>query len=170
METAADLLALIHRGIEKPVTMELKRVRSRESESRFGWVIQPRLCTVIEASWLTIHRDVTHVHAHREGEDVLRGSGAMRWLFEGRKIPVRVAATDLVIINGTRWFLDPAWEDAATDWKEEWESQVSSAKGSTELPDLHDAPDFVSEFPPQPENPRRMHIFIGDGSLAGKYS
>lgn len=39
---------------------------------------------------------------------------------------------------------DPSWEGTATDWKEEWESQVSSVKESTELPTIHDVPGFVS--------------------------
>lgn len=249
MQTVTELLELIRRGAEKPATVALEVIRTREPESHFVAVTQPTFFLSLDATGLTVHHSASGVHALRGEADVGRGSGATRWVFEGREVPVLVDVADLQILGTAGFFLDPAavienmnlddadlglilagevagrttwvvpsaahsrlhledhprlievdqehgtllaveserehieavsvlfpsvmsdptWEGATVDWKEEWDAQLAALKEHVELPASEDLPGFLEQLPPQSTDPRRLRIWIGDGSLEGSY-
>lgn len=244
-----EILSLIHRGAETPVSLTLAVPRAEEPAGRSGWVMEPQLFALIDAAGLTVHRSPAGVHVLRDEEDVLRGVGQGRWLFQGRDIPAHAHVDDLTVFSPTGCFLDqerlirgmnlidaeadgitagevagratwivpsaahsrlaeedhprlieldqehgtllavetvrerveaatvsfPAefpgagWEGPATDWRAEWEGQRSSLEESVQFPPAEEIPGLLEQLPVHPAGPRRLRIYIGDGSLEGAY-
>lgn len=108
MQTVTELIELIRRGAEKPTTVALEVIRTREPESHFGWVTQPTFFLPLNATGLTVHHSAIGVHALRGKADVVRGSGAQRWVFEGREVPALIDVADLQTLGIAGFFLKPA--------------------------------------------------------------
>lgn len=249
METVSELLSLIRRGAETPVSLTLSVPRSQEAAGRYGWMVEPKLFALVDAAGLTVHRSPAGVHVLRGGEDVLRGVGQDRWLFQGRAVPAHAQVDDLVVFSPTGCFLEqerlirelnlidadldritpgetagratwivpsaahsrfaeedhprlieldrehgtllavetarervevstvsfPAefpgtgWDGPLTDWRAEWEGQRSALEESAQFPPADEIAGLLEQLPVHPTDPRRLRIYIGDGSLEGAY-
>lgn len=249
MESVPELLSLIRRGAGTPVSLTLSVPHAEEPAGRYGWVMEPKLFALIDATGLTVHRSPAGVHALRDGDDVLRGRGQDRWLFQGRDIPAHAKIDDLAVFSPTGCFLDQerliremnlidaqpdritvgeiagretwvvpsaahsrfaeedhprlieidrehgtllavetdrerveaatvsfpadfpgiAWEGPATDWRTEWDGQRADLEESVQFPPAEEIPGLLEQLPPHPTDPRRLRIYIGDGSLEGAY-
>lgn len=61
------------------------------------------------------------------------------------------------------------WDGPATDWRAEWEGQRASLEESAQFPPTEEVPGLLEQLPAHPTDPRRLRIYIGDGSLEGAY-
>ncbi|WP_157676150.1 acyl-CoA synthetase [Corynebacterium glutamicum] len=107
MESIDELLNLIQRGAETTVSMDLTVTRTQKSSGYSGWHLGENLLKYIEADGLTVHYSSNSLHLTRGDEDILRGVGSMRWLFNEDDFPISVNSKDLKILGGVRFYIDP---------------------------------------------------------------
>ncbi|RSZ65102.1 hypothetical protein EAH68_02850 [Corynebacterium hylobatis] len=78
----------------------------------------------------------------------------------------RVEVTTVSFPTG---FSGSRWDGPITDWRAEWEGQRSALEEPVQFPPAEEVPGLLAQLPAHPTDPRRLRIYIGDGSLEGAY-
>lgn len=66
-------------------------------------------------------------------------------------------------------FPGAGWDGPATDWRADWEGQLSDPEETAQFPPADRIPGLLEELPAHPADPRRLRIHISDGALEGAY-